>query len=84
MKILPRVSLEIGESVIQGYKKDKSYLIKLVDRLPDENPFILNFIEERSHKSIDPRAVIETSLLVYEMIEQAEAGKLNKNSEEGR
>ncbi len=77
--LLPKVNEGTGKSVQRDYARDTLYSTKLVERLSTENPCILNFINEMSNHSKDPESVLETSLLVYRLLEsQAEADKLDR------
>ena len=78
--LLPKIKPEIISSVIRDYERDNLYFANLTQRLTNENPCILQFIDEMSDMSNNPKYVLETSLLVYRLLEsQAEADKLNED-----
>lgn len=78
---LPRVTKETGYAVCREFEQedDNNYVIRLLERLEEENPCIAEFVSRLAIQHDDPVGVSTAALLVYRLLEsQLEADGLNR------
>lgn len=78
---LPRVTKHTGYAVCRELEQeeDNSYVIRLLERLEEENPCIAEFVSRLAIQHDDPVGISTAALLVYRLLEsQAEADSLNR------
>jgi hypothetical protein len=76
---LPCVTKETGFAVCRELEQeeDNDYIIRLLERLEDENPCVAEFVSRMAIQHDDPVGLSTAALLVYRMLEsQAEADAL--------
>ncbi|MDC3379491.1 hypothetical protein OAX78_04335 [Planctomycetota bacterium] len=79
--ILPRVTKETGYAVCRELEREDNndYVIRLLERLEDENPCVAEFVSRLSINHEDPVGISTAALLVYRLLEsQAEADALRE------
>ena len=78
---LPKVTKETGFAVCRELEQesDNNYVIRLLERLEDENPCVAEFVSRLAIQHDDPVGISTAALLVYRLLEsQAEADSLNR------
>ncbi|MAE93831.1 MAG: hypothetical protein CL910_04160 [Deltaproteobacteria bacterium] len=82
MDRLPFVSEAVGAAVQEELKTSEGndYVIKILERLQDENPCLANFITHYALHYDDPAAVTTGALLTYRLLEsQLEADTMRRD-----
>ncbi|GIW73457.1 MAG: hypothetical protein KatS3mg102_2999 [Planctomycetota bacterium] len=78
---LPRVTRETGYAVCRELEEHpgNDYVIRLLERLEEENPCVAEFVSRLAIQHDDPVAVSTAALLVYRLLEsQLEADELRR------
>jgi hypothetical protein len=78
---LPRVTKETGYAVCRELEQeeDNNYIIKLLERLEEENPCVAEFVSRLAIQHEDPVGISTAALLVYRLLEsQVEADELKE------
>ena len=81
--VLPTVSEEVCFAVQAEIQqsKENDYVVDMLSRLQEDNPFIANFISTFSLKTSDPTSSTYAGLLVYRLLEsQAQADKMEADT----
>ena len=81
MPKLPRVTKETGYAVCRELEQeeDNNYIIKLLERLEEENPCVAEFVSRLAIQHEDPVGISTAALLVYRLLEsQVEADELKE------
>ena len=81
MRRLPRVTKETGYAVCRELEQeeDNNYIIKLLERLEEENPCVAEFVSRLAIQHEDPVGISTAALLVYRLLEsQVEADELKE------
>jgi len=79
--ILPRVTKETGYAVCRELEREDNndYVIRLLERLEEENPCVAEFVSRLAIQNDDPAGISTAALLVYRLLEsQAEADTLRR------
>jgi hypothetical protein len=78
---LPRVTKETGFAVCRELEQEtgNDYVIRLLERLEEENPCVAEFVSRLAIQHDDPVGVSTAALLVYRLLEsQLEADALRR------
>ncbi len=81
---LPIVTKETGFAVCRELEQEEEngYVIRLLERLEEENPCVAEFVSRLAIQHEDPVGISTAALLVYRLLEsQAEADNLNRQLE---
>jgi len=77
--VLPVVTKETGFAVCRELEKedDNSYIVRMLERLEQENPCVAEFVSRLAIQHEDPIGVSTAALLVYRLLEsQSESNGL--------
>ena len=80
-KKLPRVTKETGFAVCRELEQeeDNNYVIRLLERLEEENPCVAEFVSRLAIQHDDPVGISTAALLVSRLLEsQVEAEELKE------
>jgi phosphohistidine phosphatase SixA len=75
------VTKETGYAVCRELEQEEEngYVIRLLERLEEENPCVAEFVSRLAIQHEDPVGISTAALLVYRLLEsQAEADNLNR------
>lgn len=78
---LPRVTKETGYAVCRELEQeeDNNYVIKLLEKLEEDNPCVAEFVSRLAIQHEDPVGISTAALLVYRLLEsQVEAEDLKE------
>ncbi len=78
---LPTVTKETGFAVCRELERDpnNSYVIRLLERLEEDNPCVAEFVSRLAIQHEDPVGISTAAVLVYRLLEsQAEADTLRE------
>jgi hypothetical protein len=78
---LPRVTKETGYAVCRELEQeeDNNYIIRLLERLEEQNPCVAEFVSRLAIQHEDPVGISTAALLVYRLLEsQIEADELKE------
>ena len=81
MRKLPRVTKETGYAVCRELEQEEAndYIIKLLEKLEEENPCVAEFVSRLAIQHEDPVGISTAALLVYRLLEsQVEADELKE------
>ncbi|RMG15101.1 MAG: hypothetical protein D6731_09060 [Planctomycetota bacterium] len=86
-RLLPLVTKETGYAVCRELEREANndYVIRLLERLEDENPCVAEFISRLAIQHEDPVGLSTAAALVYRLLEsQAEADRLREQIGPGK
>ena len=86
MGLLPTVTQETGYAVCRELERSEynDYVIKLLERVEDENPCVAEFVSRLAIQHGDPVGISTAAMLVYRLLEsQAEADNLRQQLDAG-
>lgn len=78
-RLLPKVTTETGYAVCRELERvdHNDYVIRLLERLEEENPCVAEFVSRLAIQHDDPAGISTAAILVYRLLEsQAEADAL--------
>ena len=83
---LPTVTKETGYAVCRELEREDNndYVIRLLERVEEENPCVAEFVSRLAIQHDDPVAISTAAMLVYRLLEsQAEADALRQQLDPG-
>ena len=84
--VLPRVTKETGFAVCRELEREDNneYVIRMLERLDQENPCIAEFVSRLAIQHGDPVAISTAGILVYRLLQsQGEADALRRQLDPG-
>ena len=87
MNLLPRVTKETGYAVCRELEREDNndYVIRILERLEEENPCVAEFVSRLAIQHEDPVAISSAAVLVYRLLEsQADADALRRELDPGK